>query len=44
MVSQDVALNLAHGLYTKGSNPPLVLAVAGDFERLDGGRELSLRA
>ncbi|KAH8068855.1 polygalacturonate 4-alpha-galacturonosyltransferase [Aureococcus anophagefferens] len=30
-----MALNLAHGLYTKGSNPPLVLAVAGDFERLD---------
>ncbi|KAH8097813.1 polygalacturonate 4-alpha-galacturonosyltransferase [Aureococcus anophagefferens] len=29
-----MALNLAHGLYT-GSNPPLVLAVAGDFERLD---------
>ncbi|KAH8058302.1 polygalacturonate 4-alpha-galacturonosyltransferase [Aureococcus anophagefferens] len=30
-----MALNLAHGLYTRGSNPPLVLAVAGDFERLD---------
>lgn len=35
-VLQWMTLNHQYELYTRGSNPPLVLAVRDDFERLDG--------